>query len=291
MPHHNEHNDDRPTDSRPYLVIPYWTDELAPAEPPDNGETRPVPKAITGYLCPGIHASAYVPGTDLTVTVDVRNSGGSNSPSLAQVTVWWDDLTTGLVLDPAKMIGVSVVPIPPRGEYASTPPMTKMIPAAAPPHICLLARVSHQIDFAGVTPKPAADRHWAQRNLTVVTAQPGVPINIAFLAGNPYADEAEFMLQAEIVPEEQYHELADVMGAEPIGLDARLTFSEDGNFSEHEINQAHRIQLGAGEQRRIHLRIDLGDAAPQPGQFVGLQIVQSRGDEPVGSVGVVIEGG
>lgn len=288
----NDHDqrEDRPLDFRPHFVIPYWIEVLTTGEPPDNGEIRPLPKAVTGYLCPGIHASSYTSGNDLTVEVDVRNFGNGNSPSLAQVTVWWADPTLGFVVEPTKMIGVAVISVGPRGEGATTPPMTKKIPASAPSHICLLARVSHQLDLAKATPNPAADRHWAQRNLAVSTAQPGIPIFVPFTVANPLAEEAEFTLQAQLVPDEHHRELAHVMRAEPISLDATFTFSEDRNVPGRETNQGYLIQLSAGEQRPMHLRIELG-AGPQWGQFVGFQVTQNQGrNRPIGSLGVVIQG-
>ena len=150
-------------------------------DPGDTGQIRPVPdSAGPSYMCPGIHTSTYAPGNYLTVQVNVRNFGNGNSPSLAQVTVWWGDPATGFVADPAKRIGFDVVKVEPRGEQATTLPMTAKIPASAPGHICLLARVSHQLDLAGKTPIPGLDQHWAQRNLVVATAEPGIPIIIQF---------------------------------------------------------------------------------------------------------------
>ena len=90
-------------DSRPFFVIPYWP--AAAGDDGDTGEQRPLPASATWYECKGIHASPYEPGTDLEVTVDVRNFGGSNAPSVAQVTAWWSDPTTGFVVDPARLIG------------------------------------------------------------------------------------------------------------------------------------------------------------------------------------------
>jgi hypothetical protein len=284
-------NDHDREDFRPYFVIPYWTQKLPTGEPPDNGDIRkPLPKGVTDYLCPGIHASPYTPGNDLTVKVDVRNFGAGNASSLALVTVWWTVPTLGFVVDPTNLIGVASVSVKPRGtEVATTLPMTKLIPVSAPPHICLLVRVFHQLDLSPATPKPAGDRHWAQRNLSVATAQPGIPNIVPFMAANPFADEAEFTLQAQLVPESHHRELARVMQAEPISLDARFTFSEDRNFADAEPNPVHRIQLRAGEQRPMHLRIELG-AGPQRGQFACFQVTQYYGRDSIGSLGVAIQG-
>jgi hypothetical protein len=281
---------EQPTDYRPYFVIPHWTKEFNP-DPPDNGTIRPLPSKVTSYLCSGIRATAFTPGTDLTVEVDLRNYGTGDSPSIAQVAVWWADPTTGFVVDPAKLIGIATVPVQPRGmETATTTPMTRRIPVSAPAHICLLARVTHQLDKAGATPNPAGDRHWAQRNLTAVTVQQGIPLIIPFIAGNPLATEAEFVLRARLVPRDHHRQLADVLRAEPIDADVRLAFGEGREFPRGEANPAHRIQLRRGAQRSISLRIETG-AMPRRDQFIGIEILQQRGnDRPVGSLGVAILG-
>ncbi len=285
------HGEKRPVDARPYFVIPYWA-PTSPGDSGDNGELRPLPANVTSYLCSSIHASAYAPGTALTVTVDVRNFGDGNSPSLARVTVWWADPNTGFVADPTRLIGIDVVPVPPRGEMVqATRPMTQRIPASAPNHVCLLACVSHQLDLANTTtPNPAGDRHWAQRNLSVVTAVSELPIMVPFMAGNPFDHEAEFTLLARAVPEEHYRQLADIVEAEPIRLDARLSFRGEGNHNGHDGTAEQRIQLRAREQRPMELRVELG-AIPQRGQFTGIEIIQAHGgDRSIGSLGIIVRG-
>lgn len=277
-------------DVRPVLVIPYWAPAF-PGDSGDNGENRPLPASVISYLCPSIHASPYAPGADLTVTVDVRNFGDGNSPSLARVTVWWADPSTGFVADPERLIGVDVVPVPPRGEaLATTRPLTKRMPASAPDHVCLLAAISHPLDLAGsTTPNPAGDRHWAQRNLWVVHAVSELPIVVTFIAGNPFDEETEFTVMAIAVREEHYRALAYAVDAEPIRLDARLSLGERGDYG-HEPRAGQRIQLRGREQRPMQLRVELG-AAPRSGQFAGIEIVQTSGkDGPIGSLGVVLRG-
>ncbi len=284
------HGEKQPVDARPFLVIPYWAPTV-PGDSGDNGEDRPLPASVIGYLCPSIHTSPYAPGTDLTVTVDVRNFGDGNSPSLARVTVWWADPSTGFVADPTRLIGVDVVPVPPRGEaLGTTRPITKHIPASAPDHVCLLASVSHQLDLANTTtPNPAGDRHWAQRNLSVVPAVSELPIVVTFMVGNPFDEEAEFTVMARAVREEHYRQLAYAVDAEPIRVDARLSLGERGDYG-REPQAEQRIQLRGREQRPMQLRVELG-AVPQSGQFAGIEIVQARGqDRPVGSLGVVLRG-
>jgi hypothetical protein len=145
--HTREHQD-----SRPFFVIPYWAPTAT--DPGDTGSARPVPGTVPWYMCGGIRTSTYQPGQVLEVAVDVRNFGGSNAPSLAQVTVWWADPTLGFLIKPENLIGFRTVPVPPRGATATTAIMAKEIPGSAPDHICLLR--------AGLT--PARQRSPASRS-------------------------------------------------------------------------------------------------------------------------------
>jgi hypothetical protein len=267
-------------DSRPFFVIPYWPPVL-PAEQGDTGQQRPLPATATWYLCKGIHASPYQPGEDLEVTVDVRNFGGSNAPSLAQVTVWWSDPATGFVVDPSRLIGFKLVAVPPRGGQATTAPMVTTIPPSAPNHICLIARVTHQYDRAGAQVDPMSDRHWAQRNLAVVTTTQGVPAMLEFIAANPFADGAEFDLQVSPL-EDASGLVGEIEGSL---LNRVALFNVDG---EHEFEGAGSFSasLGPGEQRPIRLSIQVDGV--DENHFAAFTVRQLYGDAPVGGLGTVV---
>jgi hypothetical protein len=275
-------------DSRPHFVIPYWM-STGPSVPGDDGDTRPVPSNVIWYLCPGIHASPYQPGEQLDVTVDVGNYGGANTPSIAQVTVWWADPTSGFVVAPDKLIGYRTVEVPPRGGHATTTVMSKVIPASAPPHICLLARVSHQYDRAGATVDPVNDRHWAQRNLSAVVVQQGTPFVFPFVAGNPLEEEAEFVLLARPASEERFASLAEELQAEPVFVEAQVALGESGNAGFGEGTDTLRIGLRAGEERRVDLLIEVMSPVG-PGQFAAFEVSQSLGprETVVGGLGLVV---
>jgi hypothetical protein len=277
-----------PLDVRPHFVIPYWTNTLPSGERPDTGDTRPLPAEVVSYFCPAIHTSAFMPGTDLTVEVDVCNFGDGNTPSLAQVTVWWSIPTGVFIPDADHRIGVSVIPVNPRGGSATTPPMTRMIPADAPSHICLLVSVTHPLDLAGSTPNPVMDRHWAQRNLMVVTAVPGVPILIPVMATNPLDDPAEFVLWANPVPEMYYAGLADEIEGEVVQLDALFTFNEEGQ-EENEPRPLYPLQMEGREQRPLTLSIMM-DQVPETGQYVAFEVTQTLGREQLlGSLAIIVK--
>lgn len=267
-----------PHDSRPFFVIPYW-----PAGPTGTGGDigeRPLPPSATWYLCQGIHPSPYQPGTDLEVSVDVRNFGGSNAPSLAQVTVWWSDPTTGFVIDPSRMIGFDMVSVPPRGGTARTKTMVREIPSSAPNHICLIARVTHQYDRPGEVVAPASDRHWAQRNLTYIAPEPGEPATLDFVAGNPFPEPNEFHLYVR--PLEDAGLLAEELGAKPVSRPALVTI--DGKEFEGE---AHiPIALEPREQRQISLSIRVDDLGQN--EFAPFIVSQHLIEETVGGIAVAV---
>jgi hypothetical protein len=277
MPPHE--GEKRPYDSRPVFVIPYWP--AAPGDDGDTGKQRPLPASAAWYMCKGIHASPYQPGTDLEVTVDVRNFGGSNAPSLAQVTVWWSDPTTGFVVDPSRLIGFRMVAVPPRGGQATTALMVKKIPATAPNHICLIARVSHQYDRAGDLVDPMNNKNWAQRNLAVLPAAREIPAMLEFIAGNPLAESAEFNLH--VSPLEDATGLVGVVQGEL--LDRIAVFTVDGEH-EFEGSGIFSVALETGEQRPVRLSIRVDEVDSE--HFAAFAVKQLLGDYQVGGLGIVI---
>jgi hypothetical protein len=263
-------------DSRPFLAIPYWT-------PGDTGVNRPVPNTVTWYLCGGIRTSTYQPGEVLEVAVDVINTGGSNAPSLAQVTVWWSDPTLGFVIKPQNLIGFRQIAVAPRGGTATTALMAWQVPASAPNHICLLARVSHPLDPAPPVPDPVNDRHWAQRNLSVVKTSAGAPALIPFVIANPLPDGAGFQIRITPVVNATLLAEADGVTGEAF-TDFVAVISVDGVSGEGEVNFG--VDLEQGEERPFTVEI----AVPElpDGTFAAFEISQSQDERVIGGLGVVL---
>jgi len=263
-------------DARPFLTIPYWS-------PGDTGEDRPLPGTITWYLCPGIRTSTYQPGQVLEVAVDVRNSGGSNAPSLAQVTVWWSGPTLGFAIKPENIIGFRQVAVDPRGGAATTALMARQMPADAPNHICLIARVSHPLDPAPPVPQPVNDRHWAQRNLSVVAVPAGAPAMVPFTIANPLPDAAGFRIRiapvanprllavADGVTGEAFTDFIAVMRVEEITGEGSLEFD---------------VELEPGEERGLQAEIEVRELPP--GTFAAFEISQAIDERVIGGLGVVL---
>lgn len=264
------------SDTRPFLTIPYWA-------PGDSGEQRPLPGNVLWYLCPGIATSTYQPGEVLEVTVDVRNSGGSNTPSLAQVTVWWSNPTLGFVVKPENLIGFRQLSVSPQGGRATTSVMARRIPVDAPDHICLLARVSHPLDPAAAVPDPVNDRHWAQRNLSVVRpAAPG-PVTVAFDIANPLPDAAQFTVRIALAEDPAALARADQVVGEPL-TDVALVLSVDGHTSERTLELD--VELDAGETRTLDAEITIFDQAPH--SYVALEFSLIHRERLMGGLGVVV---
>jgi hypothetical protein len=236
-------------------------------------------------MCGGIHTSTYQPGQVLEVTVNVRNFGGSNSPSLAQVTVWWADPTLGFLIKPENLIGFRTVAVPPRGGAATTTLMAKQIPAAAPDHICLLARVSHQLDTAAPLPDPVNDRHWAQRNLAVVKASAGTPAVLPFFVSNFLADAATFRIGVHAATHTPMLTGVDGVQGHPL-LDVRSTLRMGDQVGEGGLDID--VELAAGEARSIEVEILVPDL--EGGSFVAFEVSQNLGDAVLGGLGVVLVG-
>lgn len=296
----NQPSDVGAVDDRPALVIPYWTAPLVPGGPPDDGSQRPLPAPVVSWLCPAIRAlTPYQPGAELTVQVDIVNWGLGNATALPIVTVWWMDPSTGFAaMGPSNRVGLCVVPVDPRGGTASTPPMTTAIPPTAPPHVCLLAYVSHPDDQAGSLPDPIGDRHWAQHNLAVVTVQPGQSmIGFSFWAVSPYRQQAVFEVRVRPVTHEALASVARIVRAEPVRTEVRLALREAGEMlvpgraGADEKRRDGRLQLAleGGARRPIYLQVELGSAL-KPGQFTAVEVVQLdvRRERATGSVGVVV---
>ncbi|MET0842935.1 MAG: hypothetical protein ABWY23_03750 [Mycetocola sp.] len=263
-------------DARPFLAIPYWS-------PGDTGEDRPLPGTVTWYLCDGIRTSTYQPGQVLEVAVDVRNSGGSNASSLAQVTVWWSDPTLGFVLRPENLIGFRQVAVAPRGGAATTALMTRQMPPDAPNHICLLARVSHPLDPAPPIPDPVNDRHWAQRNLSVVAVPTGATAVLPFLVANPFPDAAGFQIRLAPVENPMLLVGQDGVTGEAFTDFVALLRVED---AVGERSLEFGVDLEAGEERFLTAEIEVRDL--QPGSFAAFEISQAVEERLVGGIGVVL---
>jgi hypothetical protein len=283
-----------PPDTRPYLSIPYWTAPLVPGGSWDTGQDRPLPGAVVYYLCDAIHAGPFTPGQPLDVTVDVRNSGGGNSAAVVTVVVYWADPTVGFAKP--TFFAASVVAVPPsRTAPASTttPRMTAVIPASAPPHVCLVVAVSHPQDRAGTVCDPVGDRHWAQRNLQAAAVAPGAPALLPLMVANPFDREGSFLLEVGPADERHAWRAAREVGTEPADIPAMLRLLDSDGAQVGEGGGHVRTSLGLGprEARPFQVLVEVGADVPT-GQSVPLEaflLDQSR-ERVVGALGIVLVG-
>lgn len=280
-------------DTRPYLCLPYWTTPVTPGGRWDSGEVRPLPGKVVSYLCDAIRTSAYRPGVPMEVTVDVRNSGGGNSASLATVVLYWAVPSVGFA-NP-RFLAATVVAVSPGRAAPSTSRtavMTATIPAGAPDHVCLVVSVSHAQDRAGPACDPVNDRHWAQRNLTAATVAVGAPALVPFLAANPFDEGAVLQLAVEPVPWEAATAVAAAVGALPSDQRARARLLDEAGtaLSVEGERTSTTVELGPLEQRPLQVLVSLEADVPT-GRSAALELtlrdLRERGGA-VGSLGVVL---
>jgi hypothetical protein len=289
----NEGGSEEQPDSRPYLCIPYWTTPITDNGRWDIGRQRALPSQVVSYACESIHPGPYVPGTPLDVVIDVRNSGGGNGAAVATVVVYWADPTVGFAKP--NFFAAATVAVPPNRmgpEVVSTGTMTAVIPASAPPHVCLLAVVSHPQDRAGKVADPINDRHWAQRNLLAVAGAPGAPVIVPFSAANPRLGPELLQLRAGQVDDERARAAAAAVGTSPAdtAVTVRLLDEHGAALTGAGPIAAVALELAGLERREFQLLVEVeGDIAP--GTSVGVEILGITRDgegETVGSLGVAV---
>ncbi|QNB01219.1 hypothetical protein [Massilia sp. Se16.2.3] len=281
---------------RPVLFVPCYPPPSGFGD--DTGIDRPVPGGIPYYLCPGIQVDTpYRPGAPLSARVTVANWQGGNSASIAMVALWWSPPLSGTTVpDPSRFIGFATVPLPSHGARNTTAPMTATIPASAPSHICLLAKVWHALDMPPTTQiagkaveiaDPVRDRHWAQHNLVAVAAS--AMQLLPFLATNPLAEETVCELLIQPVDFRKSMAFADREHTEPVQTNAlfRLEGLPDGARPAGENGLRHRFYLRPGEARELVLSVEPGHEL-QPGAFSAFEVLQFNGGEPAGGFGIAI---
>lgn len=285
--------DERYARNLPSLLIPYWEPgQLFVGDPGDRGDIRPPPGGIVTYLCEGIATLApYQPGKDLAVTVAVRNWGGGSVGSIAVVRLWWEYPGTSFVkMDPARLMGVAPVLVPPRGATVVSDVMNYSFASLPPPHICLVACVDHPLDPAprapapphALIPAPGVARHWAQHNLSYVAPAENGVIDFFFQAGNALERESEFLFEVVPFSRERLAGLQRVVRAEPVRVAVRYEIAADSKtrdaYASDRSAGSGMVALAAGRQTPMHLRMQLAKPL-QAGQFSAFELVQRHPDE------------
>jgi hypothetical protein len=148
------------------MVIPYFPGDQGRPGIERPLKTPPLKTPVISYLCPSIAVlvgrvpgpAVFTPGEDLEVKVSVANYGGGTMNAIANVAVFWSVPTTGFT-NPTPL-GQQPVIVSTHGGVETTPVIKGHIPAGAPNHICLLARVTAPGDsLQNTTIDPVNDRH------------------------------------------------------------------------------------------------------------------------------------
>jgi hypothetical protein len=292
----NEPNPDKgPVYSRPYLCIPYWETPRFAGDPVDIGQVRSLPAGVTSWDCPGIHTTVYVPGQDLQVTVDVRNSGLGSATVVATVLVYWADPTVGFAKP--SFFGATTVAAPTMrdpmvpGFVSAT--LNGVIPASAPNHVCLLVCVTHSLDVAKAAADPIGDRHWAQRNLLSVATKLS-PIIVSFLVANPFETQDMFDLQARTLNLRELELFAMRMKFEPSESQPRMQLLDDQGRPVSDLGREAqtRLALSPHGRRRYSMVLHVEQHMPAH-QLTAVEVILYQNKDQrraVGSLGIVIFG-
>lgn len=292
----NEPSPDKgPGDTRPYLCIPYWEIPHFAGDPVDIGQVRPLPAGVISWDCPGIHTTPYVPGQDLQVKVDVRNSGLGSATVVATVLVYWADPTVGFAHP--TFFGATTVAAPTMrdpmvpGFVSAT--LNGVIPASAPNHVCLLVCVTHSLDVANAAADPIGDRHWAQRNLFTVTTKLS-PIIVSFLVANPFETQDMFDLQVRTLDLRELELFAMRMKFEPSEIQPRMQLLDDKGRPVSDLGREAqaRLALGPHGRRRYSIVLHVEQHLPAH-QLTAVEVILYQNKDQqraVGSLGIVIFG-
>lgn len=242
--------DERPIKVSTWLVIPYFTDDFG-----RPGIERPLdPDQSISWLSPALiidgmpGKTSFVRGEPTSVTVDVANWGAGGLTAPVQVRVWWADPT--LTFTTANPFGQAVLLAPAGAGPVRSRPIVGTIPISAPAHVCLLAHVAAPMDSStpGTVPDPAADRHWAQLNLTETVANPDGAFQFSANIGNPFDKEMVSRFRVSAVRESHVVQLSRRLGrelgtVEPAEIEMHLA----GEVTEGE------ARLGPGEQSPLEI--------------------------------------
>jgi hypothetical protein len=280
---------------RPFLFVPHYPPPKGIGA--DTGQARPVPSPVIYYLCNGIHIlSSYKPGQNLSFSVDVANWQGGNADSQAMVTTYWSPPLSGVAMPNQKIfLAFGTLPLPPQGGRG-TLPLTAPIPADAPPHICLLAKVFHSLDMAPLTPiagqdvevaDPVHERHWAQHNISVVPAANPSPIQ--FLATNPATEERTFQLRIQPISQDSWDGLRTIRAGEPVTTSVRISLSDPRSDEQLESENAltHNILLAPEEQREMTVLIK-PDGPLETGTYGAYEVIQNFHERPTGGFAIIL---
>ena len=293
--HDNERRDDQLPST--HLVIPYFNG--------DKGRPsveRPLSSSIVWWLCPSIIVNGqpgknqFQRGVPTSVTVDVANWGSGTLSAPILVQLWWADPSTGFTTK--TLLGQSVVIAPTGGGVRRSPPIVGVIPTSAPPHVCLLARISSPLD--GGTPgapiTPINARHWAQLNVAEVVTNVGQQFQFMVWIGNPLRRAATFevavrAVSRELLPALERARRGALVRADRASVQLFEGRSGEGNdASRGERGDRHEVTLEPGERRAIHVVGEL-PADMEPGASAAFEIVQSGGDgdhRVIGAVGLIV---
>jgi hypothetical protein len=266
-----------------YLVVPYYTGDLG---------SRPLPSSYPFWACSAIKVdgSPYAgqklhPGQSVALSLDVINYGTLTAPTVCLF--FWADPTTNFTNATVQLIGTTSLALP-RAVLTTTSVVTWVVPDGTPEHICLLAEASTPADPTSAAYNAAADRHYGQQNIQVISASPGGQFRIGFVMTNGKANASRFRL--EVTPVLANHRAL------------RHLVPENAVLREAEEIHLKRVRSATAEKLDlIHVNLAVDDALEvelsgrvprdaKPGSTIVLQLAQyaDQHHRPMGGLGVVV---
>lgn len=233
-------------------------------------------------------------GTPCYVWARVRNTGTSRIEN-ATVRFYWANPNVGFNRQTATPIGTAYVSLNGGGDTQNVLCLTPWVPAFVNGgHECLLVEAFHpSLDPLPLTPEfnAATDRHVAQRNLTVLTAQGDSMFRIPFEVRNPTAREQAYALSVRLADEDQISRVAKNLRRRDLtrssGKDTRLGLS-----IEHTPNWCATASKGEPHLERVLVPAGgsvgvllVGKVGAKPSL---VHVVQQLGDKEVGGTSFLL---
>jgi hypothetical protein len=235
--------------------------------------------------------------------VTVRNYGRGAGLDGVNLDLWWSAPTTDFGNLTKKPPMAQVVGMLARDGLAQRPPLVKdmtfVTPADAGPHICVVVRATVGNPVLPVDPNapdgipvwpsdPTGDRHWAQRNLHSVSANPSGKFHIVFSSANGAARDLPFLIRANQVSGQALEILArEVRGtprrAEGASLTVRPLLVPRKQRDRSEGATGAQAEMAVTIRANHRLQMVLEGQLKQPlsaGEFAAFEVVQLKAGEP-----------
>jgi hypothetical protein len=237
---------------------------------------------------------APIAGQPAYVWAHVENHGSSAADG-TRIDFWWADPSTQILRSTAHFIGSANADLQPgaaQDVLCLVPWAVTMVNGG---HECLIAVANHSGSSIPIPPpddfNPPAYPEVAQRNLSVVMAQTGVPARMLTIAAGPRTDK-RVLVTANVggeLDEAQLRRL-DLVGLKPakaakveVGMGQEpMCMPEKGDLGKRELE----LRIPRGTRAAIHVAIRAPDLAK--GEYALVRIAEQDGDRTLGGYTFIV---